>query len=139
MILEGKNKLYLPVLLACAAGYLWLAFTVQQQYKHQKGFEACFIKRFTHLPCPSCGSTRAVLSITNGKFTEALLTNPVGFLLALILVIVPVWILVDWFRRSASFYQFYQSAQKRLYKPYFAIPLVLLIVINWIWNISKGL
>lgn len=127
------------VFIACAAGYLWLAFNIQHEKKHIDGIEVCLFKRVTNIPCPSCGSTRAMLSLTKGNFANALDTNPIGFILAFILLIVPFWIIVDFIGRKDSFFRLYQRMEKVLNKPQYAIPLVLLIVINWIWNISKGL
>jgi hypothetical protein len=79
------------------------------------------------------------LSLTNGNFANALNTNPIGFVLALILLIVPFWIIIDFISSKDSFFRLYQRMEKVLKKPQYVIPLVLLIVINWIWNISKGL
>jgi len=135
----GRNKLYLLVFIACVGGYLWLAFNIQHEKKQIDGIEACLFKRVTNMPCPSCGSTRAILSLTNGNFANVLDTNPIGFILAFILLIVPLWIIIDFISRKDSFFRLYQRMEKVLKKPQFAIPLVLLIVINWIWNISKGL
>jgi len=135
----GRNKLYMLVLIACAAGGLWLAFNHQQEKKHKDGVEACLFKRFTNMPCPSCGSTRAVLSLTNGNIAGALHTNPLGLLLALILLVAPFWIIADVVRKKDSFLKIYQRTENMLNKPRYAIPLLLLVVINWVWNISKGL
>ncbi len=36
----------------------------------------CLFRRFTHHPCPSCGSTRAVSAFLSGSFGEAFWLNP---------------------------------------------------------------
>lgn len=36
----------------------------------------CLLKRFTGQPCPTCGSTRAVLAIGRGDVAGAFLFNP---------------------------------------------------------------
>ena len=135
----GRNNLYMLVLIACVAGYLWLAFNIHQETNKVDGVEACLFKRFTNLPCPSCGSTRAILLLTNGNLANALYANPVGFILAFILIVTPFWIIADFIGRKDSFFRLYQRMEKILNKPQYAIPLLLLVVINWIWNISKGL
>jgi len=127
------------VLIACVAGYLWLAFNIHQENNKIDGVEACLFKRVTNMPCPSCGSTRAILSLTNGNLADALYANPVGFILAFILMVAPFWIIADFIRRKDSFFRLYQRMEKILNKPQYAIPLLLLVVMNWIWNVSKGL
>jgi len=36
----------------------------------------CVFKRVTHLPCPTCGMTRAAGHILHGRFVEGFLTQP---------------------------------------------------------------
>jgi len=51
----------------------------------------CPFKTLTGIPCPGCGMTRAILSITKGDFQEALNYNPFSFFLifAVAISIVP--------------------------------------------------
>jgi hypothetical protein len=70
---------------------------------------------------------------------EAFFLNPFGYLIAFILLAAPLWILVDLCRRSQTLFDFYQKAEKFLRRPAVAIPLILLVLVNWIWNITKGL
>lgn len=51
----------------------------------------------------------------------------------------PVWIAIDYFRNRESLFRFYQSAEEMLKRKRFAIPAILLVLTNWIWNIYKGL
>jgi hypothetical protein len=41
--------------------------------------ELCLIKRFTGIPCPTCGFTRGVFSLLHGNITRAWLYNPLLF------------------------------------------------------------
>ena len=50
-------------------------------------------RQVTGIPCPSCGTTHAILSITKGNFRQALDENILGFPATLMLVIFPVWIM----------------------------------------------
>ncbi len=43
------------------------------------GIELCFFRRMFDLPCPGCGLTRSVSSISQGHFDKALLYNPFGY------------------------------------------------------------
>lgn len=104
-----------------------------------KEFHVCIIKHLTNIPCPSCGSTRSILSITKGNFMEALQINPMGFIVTVIMFSVPFWIFIDIATRRQTLFEFYRKMETYLKRPQLAIPLILLVVINWIWNITKGI
>ncbi|MGF1636390.1 MAG: DUF2752 domain-containing protein [Cyclobacteriaceae bacterium] len=97
------------------------------------------MKHATNIPCPSCGSTRSVVSLIHGEFIDALLINPLGYIVATIMLMMPIWILIDLVYKKETLYKLYQKMEVYLKKPQFAIPLIVLIIINWIWNITKGL
>jgi hypothetical protein len=40
----------------------------------------CLLKRVTGHPCPTCGSTRAILALGRGRWVEALAWNPLVML-----------------------------------------------------------
>ena len=77
--------------------------------------------------------------MAKGDFIGALNLNPIGYLIAIIMLIAPIWIIVDTIMRSNTLFVFYQKTETNLKRPKYAIPLILLIIINWIWNITKGL
>lgn len=134
-----RSKLYSILLIACLAGYIWLYFSMTKNFTENKSVEVCIIKHVTNIPCPSCGSTRSIISLTNGDFIGALNLNPIGYLVAIIMLIAPIWIIADTIMRSNTLYDFYQQIETYLKRPKYAIPLILLVIINWIWNITKGL
>ncbi len=138
-MLSNRNKFYAFMLIACIAGYIWLYFNLSKDYILGGQVEACLIKHVTNIPCPSCGTTRSVVSIVNGDFIAALALNPLGYLIALIMLISPIWILIDFISKNNSFFVFFQKLETIIKKPKLALPLILLVVFNWIWNISKGL
>ncbi|RAW00259.1 DUF2752 domain-containing protein [Pseudochryseolinea flava] len=135
MLRNRKNVHYLFVMIACTAGYVWLFFQLWSEESSAVG--VCMFKHATGIPCPSCGATRSVLSILDGKVLEALYWNPIGFIVMSIMIACPLWICFDWITHRETFYKFYIAAEKRLRQKKVAIPLVLLIVSNWIWNIYK--
>jgi hypothetical protein len=139
LMILNRNKLYLILLIACVAGYTWLYFIITSKITENKSIEVCLIKHATNIPCPSCGSTRSVISLTKGNFVEAWELNPLGYIIALIMLITPVWMIVDLILRKNSLFKSYQKIETHLQKPQFAIPLIVLVIINWIWNINKGL
>jgi hypothetical protein len=134
-----RNKLYLILFIACLAGYIWLYFSITKNITENNSAEVCLIKHVTNIPCPSCGSTRSVISLTKGDFIGALNINPIGYLVAIIMLIAPMWILVDTVKNAKTLFDFYQKIESYLKQPKIAIPLILLVIINWIWNITKGL
>jgi hypothetical protein len=135
----NRNKLYSIIFIACLAGYIWLYFNITKNLTKEKQFEVCFVKHLTNIPCPSCGATRSVLSLTNGNFIEAFNLNPIGYVIAIIMFIAPLWIITDVVMKSKTLFYFYEKVEMYLKKPKFAIPLIFLVLINWIWNIIKGI
>ena len=135
----NRNKLYSILLIACLAGYIWLYYSITSNITENKSVEVCLIKHTTNIPCHSCGSTRSIISLTKGNFVEAFGINPIGYIVALIMLFAPVWIIADMILRNNSLFNFYQIIESHLKKPKYALPLILLVIINWIWNITKGL
>ncbi|MEZ4853227.1 DUF2752 domain-containing protein [Flavobacterium sp.] len=132
-----KNKLYFFLLSACFLGFCWLYFAIH--YEKNNTTSVCFIKNTTSIPCPSCGSTRAVLELSKGNIVNAILINPFGLFIALGLLLIPFWILIDMLLKKDSFYQLYQKIEKIIQKKPIAIILIILVLLNWFWNIKKGL
>jgi hypothetical protein len=134
-----RNKLYSLLCIACLAGYIWLYFSITKNITETKSVEVCIIKQLTNIPCPSCGATRSVILLTKGDFIGAFNFNPIGYLVAMIMLITPIWIVVDIIKSTKTLFDFYLKIETYLKKPKIAIPLILLVIINWIWNITKGL
>lgn len=135
----NRNKLYTLISVACIAGYIWLFYSLKSDYVLNNPTSVCLFKHITNIPCPSCGSTRSVLAITNGEFKNAVLINPLGYLIACIMIILPTWIALDLISKRNSLLYTYKKAEQYLSKPNVAVPLILLVILNWIWNISKSL
>ena len=134
----SRNKLYLLLFIACLAGYIWLFF-VTSNTANKISADVCVIKHLTSVPCPSCGSTRSVVSLANGNFKEALIFNPLGYIVAAIMLVTPLWIILDLATRKKTLFDFYKKIEIQLKKPKIAIPFILLLIFNWIWNIAKEL
>jgi hypothetical protein len=62
-----------PLALLVAAGAAWL------------GLVLCPFRLLTHLPCPGCGMTRAMLALCHGDLRAALIAHPLSPFLAVAL------------------------------------------------------
>lgn len=135
-----KNKLYFLILFACFLGYSWLFILRADLIKNSNlDLTVCLLKKITNLPCPSCGTTRAVSYLFNGEIVKSLFMNPFGIMVALIMIVSPVWIMWDFIRKEQSFFEFYGKAENLIRKKIIAISLIVLVILNWIWNIYKHL
>ena len=134
----GRNKLYAMLFIACLAGYFWLYLSTSKSFIVNTSYEVCIIKKVSNLPCPSCGSTRSIISLLQGDFIKSLSINPIGIILSIIMIFSPGWITIDLIAKRDSLFRFYCKAQEYLKRPPYSILFALLIVINWIWNIKKG-
>ncbi len=135
----GKIKLYYLILIACLAGYVWLYISYTWATYGNNHIGVCLIKHVTNVPCPSCGTTRSVISLSHGNFIEALSINPLGYVIGLIMTISPLWIIMDIFLRKDTFYNAYQRMEALFKRPMVIAVFSITILINWVWNIMKGL
>jgi hypothetical protein len=133
----SRERLYLVLFAACSAGYFWIYLNLQTGFTQSSFSEVCLIHKLCGIPCPSCGSTRSVIALLAGDPAKAFTYNPLGFLLFCILVLIPIWLLADCLLNSDSLHRFYIRAETVLKKRLIAIPLVFLLMLNWLWNISK--
>ena len=133
----NRNKLYTITVTACVVGYIWIYYGLNPI--NNTSFRGCLIKQLTNIPCPSCGSSRSINLIMKGAFFESLKTNPLGYIIVLILIVSPIWIIIDVITKNENFYLFYKKIEAILKKRNYALPLILIVIINWIWNITKGL
>lgn len=125
---------------ACAAGYIWLGLNLSQQHP-EKGMAVgfCLIKHATGIPCPSCGSTRTILALLHGNFMDSLYWNPLGLIVVLIMLIIPLFMTVDLVYKKEFLLKMYYKTEATFRNRKVAVPAIVLILLNWIWNISKGL
>lgn len=134
-----RNTLYVLLFTACLVGYIWLYFSVATYATANGMVEVCLIKSVTSIPCPSCGATRSVVSLTKGDFIGALSINPIGYIVAIIMIVAPALIIADALTGRSTLLNIYQKIDSYPHKPMYAIPLGILVMVNWIWSIAKGL
>ncbi len=135
-----RNRFYLYLSLACMVGYGWLALVGRLKPEEVgKQYDVCLIRHFVHIPCPSCGATRSVLSLIHGDLLGGLYWNPLGFLIFAILVAAPFWISYDLLLKKATLFQFYHLFENSLRHKWVAIAAIILVLANWAWNILKDI
>ena len=131
----NRDRLYGLLLLVSLAAAMWIVASWYNVYMPV----GCPFKYVTGLPCPSCGTTRSVIHVIQGNYTEAVATNPLGIPVLLLLLVIPSWIGYDWVSGRGTAVIWYQKVERWLRRRWIAIPLLLLLAANWIWNIYKGL
>ncbi len=62
-----------------------------------------------------------------------------GLCIALIMLVAPLWAAFDLITKQSTLIEFYGKTEKIIARPTIAIPLIVLVILNWIWNITKGL
>jgi hypothetical protein len=138
-----RTRLYILVLAFSLAGYGWIVWNGAVDGWSGPGGDSvptpCLFRQATGLPCPSCGTTRAIEALAVGDVGRAASTNPFGILLALAMVAFPAWIAVDLFRSRDGFHRFYLSVERIFRRRAFAVAGIALVLANWGWNIVKGL
>ena len=135
-----KKRVYTTLVLLSLAGYGWVGWNIIEGSAHPAVPTVCLFKEVTGLACPSCGTTRSLLLLFHGNISAAFMANPFGLLLALALVIVPLWIAADIARKKESFYRLYVWMENLfIHSRWVTVFAVMIVVLNWIWNIAKGM
>ena len=131
------TNFYVLIISLCLVGYAWLVYKIL--YPNFSNFSGCLIKYTTTSPCPSCGTTRSLTAILHGNIQQALFINPLGIIVFLLMLLLPIWSIIDLVRNKRSLYHYFLIFENSIKQKRIAIPLVLLLVINWLWNIYKQL
>jgi len=74
-----------------------------------------------------------------GDFLNSVLLNPFGLIVAVIMLVSPLWIAFDLLTKKQTFYDFYIHSENTIRTRKTAIALIILVLLNWIWNIYKQL
>jgi hypothetical protein len=116
-------------------GGITLAATVAVGVLHldRLGFAMCFFKVGTGLPCPACGSTRALGRLFEMDFAGAFAMNPLAAAAALVLVPWAVADLALLTRGRALDAEIGPGAGRGL-----RIAAVAAVALNWAWLVAAG-
>lgn len=130
----SRKAFYAFAAVMCLAGWIWTGCAMAGLE-----LEVCLFKCVTGIPCPACGSTRTVLDVLKGDWAAALSGNPMGFLLVPGLMVLPVWLVADWLRNSASLYRCYMKCNLMLNGRISFGIFVLLVLVDWALVVYRGL
>ncbi len=139
----NRNRLYILVIACSIGGFGWLAWDAASTrssgaWAHSI-VTSCPVKLATGIPCPSCGTTRAVVALAAGDVAGSLQLNPFGLLIAFALIVFPPWVLHDVIRSRDGFHRFYLAFERTLRgSRALALSSAALVIANWGWNILKG-
>ena len=129
-----KKGFYFFVSMVCVAGYGWIFLNY---FNHSVRWLGCLFYKITKIPCPSCGATRSAMALLQGNWRDALYYNPLGIVVLLMAIVLPVWILMDVIRRKESLFSFYKRINKEISFNIITVSIILLLLGNWIWNVFK--
>lgn len=137
--MNRNEKLYLLLAVLVLLGYLWLFYSISNHGVSSCDFGiGCPFKLITGIPCPSCGVTRSVILFFNGNLLSAISMNPLGIVVSLLMILLPIGLLFDLIFKKLIVISAYDWIERTLKRVSVAIPLITIIVLNWIWNIYKG-
>jgi len=119
-------------------GWVWLCLQFSS-ISFFSSHSVCIIKTVTGYPCPSCGTTRAIVTFFSGDVVSAFFINPLFFPILFTLLLFPFWLLYDFAFNRTTFMKAYESFETTFQRPVVWIPFMSLIVLNWIWNVTKGI
>lgn len=117
-------------MLAISGSYLFLLL-----FNPNKEVDVCIFKHATGIPCPGCGGTRAMELLFAGHVKESVLINPTAIAIFVFSLIAITWIIFDILKSTHTF----QVALRKKWNKWYLYSAIILIITNWIWNISKGL
>jgi hypothetical protein len=128
-----RNRLYAGIIGVGGAGVAWLVVDCVTDGT----WTPCLFKLLTGIPCPACGSTRAVLALLRGE--DVLAYNALGiFTFAAGLLTLAV-LCRDVIIGSDSLFQGWRRAEQFVRQPLVAAAGIAVLASNWMWTIARGL
>ena len=121
---------------ALGHGYLFLS---HKQIESEVSLSFCPIKSATGWPCPSCGSTRAALELYTGAPLKSLMINPLGTISMAAIWFLFILALCDLVAGKYQLNRMIENFEKWASQPLVWRWLMAVILLNWIWNVTKGL
>lgn len=134
-----RKRLYIIFILLTIAGYGWIFLNFCNVIASHDNFTVCLFKYITGIPCPSCGITRSIIFLMHRNIIDAFSMNPLGIVVAVALIVLPVLILSDLLFKRDSFIRCYNYLEKAFTYRWVSIPAIFMILFIWVINICKKL
>lgn len=132
----SEKKVYGLLTGIALAGYIYIFVALSGVVNNQ--VQLCMFHNVTGIPCPSCGTTRAMIQLLHGHFAEAFRLNVLCYLQAFFLLILPILLAVDLIGNKRTLLRTYEWAIRLINRPWIALVLGVLLLINWIYLINAG-
>jgi hypothetical protein len=134
-----KKHLYQLVTLLSVLAYGWIIYNSFFLNTCEGGIAICWFKIVSGLPCPACGSTSGIIEIFKGNLLQAFQLNPFAYSSLFILISSSIWVVYDLIFKKEGFYQLFLKVNTHIKQKRIFIPLIILILSIWIWNIYQSL
>jgi hypothetical protein len=128
-----RNRLYAGLIGIGGAGVVWLVVDGATDGT----WTPCLFKHLTGIPCPACGSTRAVLALFRGE--DVLAYNPLGIVTLAAASLALAMLCRDLATGSDSLFRSWRSAERFVRQPLVAAAGIAVMASNWMWAIARGL
>jgi hypothetical protein len=133
-----QRKFYLFITAGTSVVWLWIFYTLYAGMA--QGFSPCIFRGITGISCPSCGITRGIVALLQGNISAPAHYNMLAYIAMPVLVIAPLWLIVDSISAKASMYTTYTHALHiSKQRPAILISFFALIAANWIWTLYNNI
>jgi hypothetical protein len=128
-----RNRLYAGLIAVGGAGVVWLVLDAAMDGT----WTPCLFKLLTGIPCPACGSTRAVLALLRGE--DVFVYNPLGIFTFGAALLALVVLCRDLVTGSDTLFRVWRRAEQFARNPLIAAAGIAVLGANWMWTIARGL
>lgn len=80
-----------------------------------------------------------MVAIARGNSAAFWAANPLGAMVAAVMLVGPVWVLFDVMTQKTTLWGCYVWTERLFRSKCISIPAGLAVIGNWLWNLSKGL
>jgi len=94
----------------------------------------CLIYNIFHIPCPSCGLTRAYYALLEGDIISSLKYNILAIPIAIVFLLYFVFCLKDDINKTNKVEEFFKK-----YKFIIIFVTVILVIANWCINLQRNI
>ena len=138
----AKHEVYLHVaIFVVAVIVLLMSFSmtlVERELVFLPGFskplpESCTAKLYFGIDCPACGLTRAFISISSGKFSDAWNFNPASFVVYLFFAAQIPWQGYQLWRLSRG-----QQSYDRIWIYWLPLAMAVTLIVQWAVRLAFG-